>query len=106
MKSGEVTESAEGGFVITLHSCPGKSFTRPVTGNEGGILGLGLMADLEYVNDPANQEKMAYQTLCDDGCEGPIKVPRKILGVQVGEKEVCPRGYNRQPGKGSGITIR
>lgn len=79
--------------VIILHSCPGKVPVYRNRGEDSGIILGPILADLEYASDPANQEEISYQLLCDDGCKGPIMVPRQILGVQFGEKKVCPMGY-------------
>jgi hypothetical protein len=65
------------------------------------------MADINYASDPANHDDIISQTLCDVDCRGPVKVPRKLLGlIPVGEKEVCPKGYKDQglPAPGT-ITI-
>jgi hypothetical protein len=78
--------------VIQLYNCPGKTYTRPVTDNEGM---LGAIADINYASDPANHDSMILKTACDPQCRGPVRVPKKVLGfIPFGEEEVCPQGYS------------
>lgn len=94
----ESKESLESGRSIgRIRLCPDKeaTITRPRTDKEGL---LGIVADLRYFSNPGSAEAMAesmtFQTMCDSaGCRGPIKVPRKILGIKIGKKIICSRDY-------------